>query len=245
MKAITTLILAALSVASFAADTPDQIAADYREKAAAALEKVNKTLETATVPLIAALVKSGDTAGADTLKEQMKAKTAGEPVGAPQPSAAALFKSYDAARTKALEPAQKAAVARINAILASAEGKKIDVVTALGKVRAEIESGKAVTASSSLAEEWHYFTSETNGRKMGTLWMRPGGVFELHIPTASVQTETGTWKPGKKENTYALVCRDQKWEVVVNGESATIERPTIGVRWLKVASAQVSQAARN
>ena len=63
------LLFAALIFASSAfADTPAQIAADYHNKAAAALRKVNDTLEKATVPLIADLVKAGDTDGADILR---------------------------------------------------------------------------------------------------------------------------------------------------------------------------------
>ncbi len=136
------LLLAVLLLASPAfADTPEKIAADYREKAAAALTKVNETLQKAIVPIVADLIKSGDTATADLLREQMRAKAAGDPVDKPLNSIAPLFKSYDGARVKALEPVQKAAISRIDAALASSDGKKLEIVTELGKVRAEIESG--------------------------------------------------------------------------------------------------------
>ena len=72
------LLLASLLLVSFSsalADTPAKIAEDYRKAAAAALTKLNVTLEQSTVPLIAALVKAGDTAGAEELQEQLKAKT--------------------------------------------------------------------------------------------------------------------------------------------------------------------------
>lgn len=58
------LLLLAATATVRAADTPAAILADYHAKAAAALAKINATLEKATVPLIAALVKAGDTAGA-------------------------------------------------------------------------------------------------------------------------------------------------------------------------------------
>lgn len=77
------LILAALVTVTALAETPAQIAADYRAKAETALEKVNATLEKATVPIIADLVKAGDTTGADEVKAQLKAKQDGEPVAKP------------------------------------------------------------------------------------------------------------------------------------------------------------------
>ena len=69
------LALLLVSFSSALADTPAKIAEDYRKAAAAALVKVNETLEKATVPLIATLVKAGDTAGAEELQQQLKAKT--------------------------------------------------------------------------------------------------------------------------------------------------------------------------
>ncbi|MHC5879778.1 hypothetical protein ACYT69_12710, partial [Streptococcus pyogenes] len=77
------------------------------------------------------LIKAGDTAGADTLKAQLKEKQAGEPVTLPHAKAAELFKLYDAARAKALDPAQKSAIARIDAVLASSDVKKLETVEAL------------------------------------------------------------------------------------------------------------------
>ena len=127
------LILASLAafIAPTAADTPDAIVADYRAKAQPALDKVNATLEQATVPLIADLVKSGDTAGAEELKAQLQAKQSGEPVIKPHAKAANLFTLYDAARLRALDPAQKAAVSRIDAMLTTSDGKKLEIVEAL------------------------------------------------------------------------------------------------------------------
>lgn len=141
------LLLAVLLLASASlADTPAAISADYREKVTAALAKVNDTLEKATVPILADLVKAGDTAGADEVKAQLKAKQDGEPVMKPHAKTANLFTLYDAARLKALEPAQKAAISRIDALLAGSDGKKLDVVAELGKVRGEIEAGRVVAA---------------------------------------------------------------------------------------------------
>lgn len=144
MKPFLALLL--LTATAFA-ETADKIAEDYRKAAAAALTRVNETLEKASVPILAELVKSGDTATAEQLREQVKAKAAGDPVAQPLKGVTTLFQSYDAARAKALQPAQKAAITRIEAALASSDGKKIETVTALGELRAEIESGKVELAS--------------------------------------------------------------------------------------------------
>jgi hypothetical protein len=139
-------ILFALLLVSFSsalADTPAKIAEDYRKASAAAVVKVNSMLESATTPLIVKLVSSGDTEGADTLAEQLKAKLAGEAVAVPQASATLLFAQYDQARAKALEPAQKASIARIESLLKSAGKPTLETVTELSKVRAEIEAENA------------------------------------------------------------------------------------------------------
>lgn len=149
------LLLAVLLLASFSsafADTPAKIAEDYRKQAAVALIKLNETLEKATTPLIAKLVASGDTAGADTLAEQLKAKLAGEPAATPHASATLLFAQYDQARAKALEPVQKASIARIETLLKSTSGTlKLETITELSKVRAEIEARPPAAAADAAA----------------------------------------------------------------------------------------------
>ena len=144
MKTHIALILAALAafITPTAAETPAAIAADYRARATTALEKVNATLEKATVPIIAELVKSGDTTGADEVKAQLKAKQDGEPVLKPHAKASNLFTLYDAARLRALDPVQQATIRRLDAVLASADGKKLEIVDAVKAVRAEVEAGK-------------------------------------------------------------------------------------------------------
>ena len=149
------LLLAAILLVSFSsalADTPAQIAADYRKAAASALTKLNDTLEKAATPLIAKLVSSGDTDGAEKLSTQLKAKLAGEPVPTPQASATLLFAQYDQARQKTLEPVQKASIARIEGMLKNTAGApKLETVTELGRVRAEIEAGNAAAVADSSA----------------------------------------------------------------------------------------------
>lgn len=240
MKSITFALLAALTSISFAADTPADIAADYREKAAAALTKINDTLQKATVPLMATLVKSGDTTGADLLREQLKAKLEGRAVPVPQPSAAALFKSYNTARAKALEPAQRAAIARIDAALASSDGKKLDVVTELGKVRAEIEAGKVEHAASksflrdhNIPKKWAYYLTSKYDKPHGYLFLKEDGTLSIDIPSPG----TGTWLPTSDPSILAVDIKNaanipEKTEIIIKGQEATIKRVT-GMRYLK------------
>ena len=149
---LAVLLLLASPFASAFADTPEQIAADYRRQAVAALTKLNDTLENAATPLIATLVTSGDTDGAEKLSTQLKATLAGEPVPTPQASATLLFAQYDQARMKTLEPVQKASIARIDGMLKNtASAPKLDTVTELGRVRAEIEAGNAAAMADSSA----------------------------------------------------------------------------------------------
>ena len=152
MKHLLLALLLAVSAASALADTPAQISADFRKLADAALSKLNGMLEKATTPLIAKLVSSGDVAGAERLTTQFKSKLAGEPVPTPQASATLLFAQYDQARAKALEPVQKACIARIESLLKPGSGSpKLEMVTELGKVRAEIEAGNPAAQTESAA----------------------------------------------------------------------------------------------
>ena len=241
-------LLLALLLASFSsalADTPAKIAEDYRKAAALALVKVNETLEKATVPLIAELVKSGDTAGADALREQLKTKTAGEPVAKPQASAANMFKLYDAARVKALDSAQKAAIARIEAMLASNEGKKLDVVTELSKTRAEIEAGKAAPAAPDIPMAWNYYTGPEKTRLVSELLLSADGTLSLNNlnpdgtpymtgnPKKPVVT-SGLWERTKTnvlKITLTPPGEREEFAMIITGKDAVMKR-AVGDRFL-------------
>ena len=148
---LSALLLATLSTTALA-DSPEAILKDYRKQAAKAVERLNQSLEKTATPMITKLVSSGDTAGAELLTAQLKDKLAGNPVPTPQASAVQLFSLYDEACSKALAPIKKASVARIESMLHTAGGAKLDTVAELGKVREEIESGNAALASASSAD---------------------------------------------------------------------------------------------
>ncbi len=238
------LLLAALSTAVLA-DSPEAILKDYRKAADAALVKVNETLEKATVPLIADLVKAGDTAGADELRAQLKAKTAGEPVVKPQASAANLFKLYDAARVKALDSAQKAAVARIDAMLNGKEGGNLEVVAGLSKVRAEVEAGKAPPAPPDIPMAWNYYTGADKSRLVGELLLSADGTLALNTlkPDGTPFMVGNPKKPagnsGRWERTKANILKitlippgeSEEFEMIITGKNAVMKR-AVGDRFL-------------
>lgn len=231
---IKLLLFASFTACSFAVDTPERILTEYQDAEDSVLSNLNSTLEKAAVTLIADLVKSGDTVGAALLKEQLEAKMAGVPVPKPQRAGETLFKNYDSARSKALMPLKQASLRRINNLLNSSEGKKLEVVSALTKVREEIESDSALPKNL-IPSRWTYHTTEF-GNAMGELILRSDGTFDLLIPTSSSPQETGKWKPSRKHGELFLFSRNEKWTVTFSGDEATLERPSIvGIRFLKKA----------
>lgn len=227
------LMLAALAalILPTAADTPDAILKDYRAKSAPALAKVNETLEKATVPIIADLVKAGDTTGAEELKAQLTAKQSGEPVMKPHAKAANLFTLFDAARLKAIDPAQKAAVARIDAMLAGSDGKKLEIVEELGQARAEIEAGK-ITSTSKIPFVWTYHQTP-DGKPEAEVKFNPNGKFELG---EGPKRTTGQWKQGKSTDTLEIDITGSKsvWVVSIKDDLATVIRPDVGTRYFRI-----------
>ena len=230
MKTHTTTLLLALVAITTAtlADTPDAILTDYRAKAAPALEKVNTTLEKATVPIIADLVKAGDTAGADEVKAQLKAKQDGESVAKPHTKAASLFALYDSARLKALEPAQAAAIRRIEALLASSDGKKLEIVDAAKTVRAEIEAGKAPVQAPKIPVEWTYHQT-ADGKPDANIKLKPDGVFEIDDGQG---IKTGSWKASRKGSLLTINLNNNTWNVTVKDGLGTIQRE-VGTRYMR------------
>lgn len=209
------LLLATASVA----DSPDSILKDYRTAATAALEKVNATLEKAVTPIIADLVKAGDTAAAEAVRTQLAAKLEGEPLLQPHPKAAKLFTQYDAARLKALEPSQKAAVHRIEGVLASSEGRKLDTVNTLAQIRAEIENGKILPVFDWL-KTWAILY-EKNGEETGKVVFNTDG---SAVYTSKVGNKTlGAWVVNQKNNSLKVTFPKDEWMVVQKQKSVEMQ----------------------
>jgi hypothetical protein len=227
MKHLLPFVLLLATFSTALADTPAKIAEDYRKAAAAALTKVNGMLESAATPLIAKLVTSGDTTGAEQLTEQLKAKLAGEPVATPQASATLLFAQYDQARTKALEPAQKASISRIDSLLKSAGKPSLETVTELTKVRAEIEAGK-VENESPLPVEWIYKRTP-NDRDEAKILLNAGGRFL--IDNGSIK-KTGSWRRSADKSGITVQLEDgEKWTVEITDGIGKIQCPS-GIRYM-------------
>jgi hypothetical protein len=230
-----TLAAFAICIIPTAAETPTAIAADWRAKASVALEKVNTTLEKAIVPIIADLVKVGDTSGADEVKAQLKAKQDGEPVIKPHAKAATLFTLYDAARMRTLDPIRQATIRKLDAVLASADGKNLETVDAVKTLRAQVEAGKIVE-SQAIPVKWTYHAS-LDSPPLASMEIRPDGIWELYIHAKKVK-EVGTWKRIDKTNVILLSYGGSSWEMVINGRKASMTRPDSGVRYLKAVGNQ-------
>ena len=171
MKHLLPLALLLVSFATALADTAEKIAEDYRKQSAAALAKVNGMQEKAATPLIAKLISGGDSAGAEKLTAQLQAKLAGEAVPTPQASATLLFAQYDQARIKELEPVKKASFARIDSLLKAGGTPRLETVTELGKLRAEIEAGATTPTAEQFFVGRSFYTkagSEYHFNKDGT-----------------------------------------------------------------------------
>ena len=222
------LLLAALATASALADSPEAILKDYRKQAAQALQRMNLSLKNATTPLITKLVASGDTAGAELLTAQLKDKLSGDPVEVPHASAAQLFSLYDDARAKALAPVQKASIARIDSLLKTAGGAKLETVTELGKVREEIEAG-TVEEGKAIPVEWGYYLTPTGGNApLARIFFEPHGKARNEDHGTTV---IGTWKINKKGLLIATFPA-YTWTVTFKEGYAELVSPPTPMRYL-------------
>lgn len=233
------LLLVSFAATSALADSPEAILKDYRKAAAQALERVNQSLEKAATPMITKLVKDGDTAGAELLTAQLKEKLAGEPVQAPQASAVQLFSLYDDARAKALAPVQKSSIARIDSLLKTAGGAKLEIVTELGKVREEIELSKFSEPAMSLPPVWTLHSVEKiGGAVYGEMQFMPDGTLQMLESGQNKKPRLGHWKSNKKGDKITIKMDDlgkgaQDWVMEINGVSATLDRD-VGRRYMRV-----------
>lgn len=240
---LLSLLLVSVTFSSALADSPEAILKDYRKAAAQAVERLNQSLEKSTTPLITKLVSSGDTDGAELLTGQLKDKIAGEPVEKPQASAASLFSLYDEARAKALAPVQKSSISRIDSLLKTAGGAKLETVNDLAKVRGEIESGKIASGSaasesgylgrSGIPKTWGYYLSASYDKKFGTLRLKDNGTLTIEA-TAPV---TGTWRKTNNPTVLAVELSSasnpaERSEIILKGNEATLKRGS-GVKYLK------------
>lgn len=194
---LLTLLLVSLTSAAALADSPEAILKDYRKQAAKAVERLNDSLEKTTTPMITKLVSSGDTAGAEQLTNDLKAKLAGEVVPNPQASAVQLFSLYDDARAKALAPVQKSSITRIDSLLKTAGGAKLELVAELGKAREEIEAGAVSTVTGDLRKvlnktkwTWGYAIEASNN----TLTFGAGNTLQINNDPPHKWTEAGALK---------------------------------------------------
>lgn len=234
IRPLVLALVAMLSATTQAADTPAAIASDYRKAADIALVRLNATLDAEAAKVSKTLLALNDAAAVQSLAEQVQAKRAGEPVAQPVPQAVALFASYDRARIAALAPVQQTTLRRIEAVLASSDGHKTEIVAELAEIRQECTAG-LVSKPAIIAAVWNYhMTPDKNPN--GTVTFKPDGTFELKIENRR-SPEIGTYKPGKRRHHYDLTIDKEQFTMIVNKDTAVMER-AIGKRYLTLAIGQ-------
>ncbi|MFZ2276765.1 MAG: hypothetical protein WAW39_03155, partial [Prosthecobacter sp.] len=135
-----------------------------------------------------------------------------------------------------LAPVQKSCIARIDSLLKTAGGAKLETVTELGKVRAEIEAGKVFPIASLAANipmEWTYHNSPDRQVNNGDMKLNADG--SLTLGNAN-QSTSGKWEITSKPNVLKVVLNTtggvEKCQMTINGTEAELKRP-IGTRYLK------------
>lgn len=223
------LLASFIATPSFA-DSPAKISSEYRKQAMQAVSRLNQSLEKAATPLIAKLVASGDTAGAELLTTQLKAKLGGGPVPTPQASATLLFAQFDQARAKALEPVQKASIARIETMLKSSSAGKLETISELGKIRAEIESGSVSDRLTppAVPQYWTYHMKMEDTTSLANIELKPDGVFTMS------NAQPGKWTQSKINDVITISFSDNViWTMTLNGDgTAMLDRPDTGRRYM-------------
>ena len=236
MKHLLLALLLAIK-ASALADSPEAILKDYRKQADKAVVRLNLSLKNATTPLITKLVASGDTVGAELLTTQLKDKLAGNPVEVPHASAASLFSFYDEARAKALSPVQKASIARIDSLLKTAGGPKLETVAELGKVREMIDGGIVSQAAASIPLVWDYFTGPDRREKQAEMIFKSNGTLNI-VSIDKTRNEQGKWSFTAVPNVLKVTVLNihqniEQCEFKIIGNDAEFIRP-VGTRYLRV-----------
>lgn len=235
MKTHLALIFAAFAalVIPASADTPAAIASDYRTKAETALTRLNGTLDAEAAKVSKTLLALNDPAAVQSLAEQVQAKRAGEPVAQPVPQAVALFASYDRARIAVLAPVQQTTLRRIEALLASSDGQKTEIVAELAGLRESVDKGIMPMA---ISAKWSYHTT-LDTPPLASMEIRPDGTWELLIHAKKTK-EVGAWKRTDKTNAILLSYGGTSWEMIITGRKASMTRPDSGVRYLKAVGNQ-------
>lgn len=228
------LALAAMLSTAQAADTPAVILADYRSKADTALVRLNSTLDAEAAKVSKTLLALNDHAAVEALAQQVQAKRAGETVTQPLPQASTLFTAYDRARSTTLAPVQQATLRRIEALLATSDGQKTEIVAELAAIRQECDAG-LISKPALIAPAWNYhMTPDKNPN--GTVTFKPDGTFELKIENRRTP-EIGTYKPGKRRHHYDLTIDKEQFIMIVDKDKAVMER-SMGKRYLTLATVQ-------
>lgn len=209
LRPLVLTLVAMLSATTQAADTPAAIAADYRKAADTALARLNTTLDAEAAKVAAQLLAQNDAAAVATLTDQVQSKRAGEPVPQPLPQVATLFAGYDRARATALAPVQQSTLRRIDSMLASSAGKKVEIVAELAKLKTDVQAGKIGEFNTAPAPHWTFHRTRS-GPPDGTVVFGPKG--EVTYISKVGNKSAGTWKRTKDDAIIAQFQTDE-WRI--------------------------------
>ncbi len=222
---LTLAAIAALTTLGLG-DSPDAILKDYRKQATQATQRLNETLEKQSAPIITSLIRKGDTAGAEAVTAQVKAKLAGEPIAAPHVAIAALLAQYDGARATALQPVQKTSLARLDSLLNVSGVPKVADLEAITQAKTEIEAAKTGNASK-ISVAWTYHKTPTSVA-MAKVFFETDG--KLRVEDGA-ENPTGTWQMEKNGTLSAKLPKDT-WMVAIKKDFAELDSKIVGRRFL-------------
>ena len=224
------LALAAMLSTAQAADTPAVILADYRSKADTALVRLNSTLDAEAAKVSKTLLALNDHAAVEALAQQVQAKRAGETVTQPLPQASTLFTAYDRARVTALAPVQQATLRRIDAVLASSDGQKTEIVAELAKLKADVQAGKIVDHSAP-APHWTFHRTRSGPADGAVVFGAKGDVTYI---SKIGNKSTGSWKRTKDDTVVATFPNDE-WKIHFRKSGTEVESVTRATYYLQPA----------
>lgn len=221
----------------------EEIAKEYRTKAALACEKIDATFRREGAAIAAKQVSQGDTKAAALISEQIEAKVKGEAVSEPHRAISALLVQYDSARQTALRPIRAFSVQRLDALLKTSAAKDMSVVLKIAKTREEIEGGKlAEREQTSMPKhrfpmEWGYYLQPERQVICGKVILQADGSLIIAGGFNFSQTSSGKWKA--TDNPAVLETEmdaGEKGTITINGDEAEFVRTGVGSRYLKAMS---------
>jgi hypothetical protein len=246
-----TKIIVLMTVLAHAANAQraEDIEAEFNTKALTACEKLDTTLKREGTTVAASLAAVGDSAGAETVSQQVESAIKGESITKPHVKMAKLLTQYDAARTAILKPIREACIDRLDRLLKTSAGKDMSEVVKIAKIRQGIMNARAAAlvaptpahaaptavSGTGFPLEWGYFSHPNMDVQNGRMVFKEDGTFILHGPQGTTAATPGTWTATGRRNVLTAELKGgEKGTITIKGGTAVYERDRVGTRYLKV-----------